>query len=777
MKRVCIGIHVTELPEQLLATLASVRRNTNGLLELVLLPDGPDQRTKEALKNLSHMAQLSVDHFLGAPACFNRLVTNSDADVLVFLESGAQVGPGWLEHLLRALYSQPGIGLAGPSTNNSWNEQRVDLPAMHDLSRIAKGISQKFGNEVRSLEPLHSLADFCYAVRREVIEAVGAADENYSLGPCWEMDYNIRAARAGWRGVWACASYVHRAPFTARRKIEEARRFEASKRLYQNKFCGARLRGEKTDYRTHCRGDACQNFAPAGLIEIKQEFPHQGPKAQRNAAKENAVIQVSSEVPLVTCIMPTYNRRSFVPQAIRCFLRQDYPQLELLVLDDGSEPVSDLVPNNDRIRYIRLNQKLTIGAKRNLACEQARGEFIVHWDDDDWYPHWRVRAQVNALLDHGHDLCGSSRITYFDAVRQQAWEYRYPGTKAPWVGGNTLAYRKRFWTRNKFPNIQIGEDSRFVWSSPGKMVRDLADPTLCVATVHSDNTSRKDVKGSYWHEQPRDYIASLLGDDIYFYGAAISDARATWPLVSCIMPTYERRRYVAQAVQSFLQQDYPNRELIVVDDGADAIGDLVKGVANVQYVRVPRTSIGAKRNLACRHSRGEIIAHWDDDDWYSPDRLRYQVAPILAGKADLTGLDNAFVLELPDGEFWTTEPQLHQRLFVGNVHGGTIVYRKELWTQGVRYPETNLGEDAWLLNRAMKQGKRLLRLANPGVFIYVRHGRNAWRQFAPGKFLDPKGWQRISAPLDFPHTALEFYKSAAADQKRLLEQRRKGAKF
>lgn len=769
MKRVCIGIHVSELPEYLQATIESVRRNTNALAELVLLPDGADQRVREALRTLPHLVQLSSDQPAGAAACFNRLATYNDADVVVLLESGVQVGPNWLQHLLRALYDQPQTGLAGPSTNNSWNEQRVVLPThrgAQDLTRMAGAVAQKYGNEVRSLAPLHSLADFCYAVRREVIEAVGAADESYSLGPCWEMDYNIRAARAGWRAVWACAAYVHRAPFTARRRVEEAKRFEASKKLYQDKFCGARLRGEKTDYRTHCRGDACANFAPSDLIEIKKEFPRKDAKAQRKAVREEPVVQVVvSDVsqPLVTCIMPTYNRRSFVPQAIRCFLRQDYSPLELLVIDDGSDPVADLVPNSDRIRYLRLHQKLTIGAKRNLACEQARGEFIVHWDDDDWYPRSRVRTQINALLERGHDLCGSSRISYYDAVRQQAWEYRYPGTKAPWVGGNTLAYRKSFWMRNKFPDIQVGEDSRFVWKSPGKLIRDLADPTLCVASVHSDNTSRKDVNGCYWHEQSRDHVASLLGDDIYFYSAAVSDKRASWPLVSCIMPTFQRRRYVAQAVQSFLQQDYPNRELLVVDDGTDAIGDLVQGQPNVHYLRVPRMSIGAKRNLACRHARGEIIAHWDDDDWYSPDRLRYQVSPIVAGKADLTGLENAFVLQLPSGEFWTTEPQLHQRLFVGNVHGGTIVYRKELWTEGLRYPEINLAEDAWLLNRAMKQGKRLLRLANPGVFIYVRHGRNAWRQFAPGTFLDPKGWQRIAAPLDFPQKALEFYKAVSTD--------------
>ena len=79
----------------------------------------------------------------------------------------------------------------------------------------------------------------------------------------------------------------------------------------------------------------------------------------------------------------------------------------------------------------------------------------------------------------------------------------------------------------------------------------------------------------------------------------------------------------------------------------------------------------------------------------------------------------------------------------------------------MRYPEVNLAEDAGLLVRATRQGKRLVRLANPGVFVYVRHGHNAWRQFAPGTFIDPKGWQRIAAPLDFPVKVFEFYKDAS----------------
>jgi O-antigen biosynthesis protein len=756
--KISIGIYADGEIERLRWTLASLNANTPHDVELLLLLDGL-ALSDTALRTLPAANRLKLSgtsDARGTAACFNRLASLTDADILVLLESGVQVAPGWLDRLVAALAADPRNGLAGPSTNNSWNEQCAFPRCAGNTAQLiatAKEAAQRFGSEVRTLEPLYSLGDFCYAVRREVIDAVGAADESYSLGPCWEMDYNIRAARAGWRGVWACSAFVHRPPYSARRRIEEGRRFQTNKKLYQDKFCGARLRGEKTDYREHCRGDACPNFAPADLIEIKRALPLSTP-AVVSAPVE--CIEISE--PLVTCIMPTHNRRSFVPQAIRCFLRQDYSKLELLVVDDGTESIADLVPVNDRVRYLRFDQKLTIGAKRNLACEKARGEFIVHWDDDDWYPSWRVRVQMRALLDRGADLCGSSRVAYFDPARDQAWEYNYPSAKGPWVAGNTLAYRKSFWSGHKFPDIQVGEDSRFVWSSKGRAVADLADPGLCVATVHSNNTSRKNVNAVYWHSRPRDYIDALIGNDIYFYRAA----ETSWPLVSCIMPTYERRRYIPQALQSFLQQDYPNRELIIVDDGKDAIADLVEKLPNVRYFHVARTSIGAKRNLACKHAGGEIIAHWDDDDWYSPDRLRYQVMPIIAGKADLTGLENAFVLELPRGEFWTTEPALHQRLFVGNVHGGTLVYRKELWTQGLRYPEINLAEDAWLLVRSTRQGKRLVRLSNPGVFVYVRHGRNAWRQFAPGTFIDPKGWQRISAPLHFPVEVLEFYKQASA---------------
>jgi glycosyltransferase involved in cell wall biosynthesis len=769
VSRVAIGIHAYECPDRLRATVRSIREHTTGQFDLLLLPDGPDAATADAIAAYDDLPALASSGPRGAAAAFNRLASHARSDVAILIESGCRVAPGWLEPLLNAL-ADPATGLAGPSTNNCWNEQaRYPRCANADaeIAKVAREAASTEGPQIRTLEPLYSLADFCYAVRRDVIDAIGEADEHYDLGPCWEMDYNVRAARAGFRGVWVCGSFVYRPPFTTRRRVEEARRFEASRRRYQDKFCGARLRGDKTDYRVHCRGDACPNLAPASLIEIRgaHEAPAGAPVLASLSPPAAPPPRSTGAKPLVTCIMPTADRSGLVGQSIRNFLRQDYPHLELVVLDDGAVPAADAIPDDPRIRYERLDKRLTVGAKRNLACERAQGDVIVHWDDDDWYPPSRVTEQVRALMDRPADVCGTSRLLYYEGSTDRAWEYRYNAGPPRWLAGNTLAYRKDTWRLSRFPDVQVGEDALFLWNGNGKRVLgDLTDVPLCVGMIHPGNTSRKETGGAFWQPMSSSTVHAMLGDDLHFYrGLPISDDPVKWPLVSCIMPTYNRRGVVPLAIQSFLRQDYPHRELIVIDDGDDPVEDLVRGRPHVRYCRLPgRRTIGAKRNAACEQARGDIVAHWDDDDWYAPERLRYQIAPLLAGQADITGLESSFVLETGSSRFWTTRRDLHRKMFLGDVHGGTLVFLRQLFVEGLRYPDVNLAEDAWLLHLALARGKRLLRLANPGLFVYVRHGRNAWRECIPGRFMSPDGWVRVSRPAMFSAADLSSYERAAA---------------
>jgi glycosyltransferase involved in cell wall biosynthesis len=204
----------------------------------------------------------------------------------------------------------------------------------------------------------------------------------------------------------------------------------------------------------------------------------------------------------ITCIMPTADRRPFVAGAIEQFLRQDDVNCELIVLDDGTRPVSDLMPADPRVRYIRDPQKRPVGAKRNRLCELAQGDIILHWDDDDWNATWRVRYQVQRLCATGADICGLDRVRFYDPAEDRGWEYVYAAPATSWVYGATLCYTKAFWRRNPFPPIGVGEDSRFVWSSASKRIVALDDPSFFVGIIHTGNTSRKQTRGARWRPYP-----------------------------------------------------------------------------------------------------------------------------------------------------------------------------------------------------------------------------------------------------------------------------------
>jgi len=191
----------------------------------------------------------------------------------------------------------------------------------------------------------------------------------------------------------------------------------------------------------------------------------------------------SQRWPLVSCIMPTYNRRAFVPRAVTYFLRQDYPNRELIVLDDGTDAVRDLLPHDPRVRYERLGRRLTLGGKRNLGCERARGDFIAHWDDDDWMADWRLSYQVQALLDDPTaDVCGLDRLLFYEPASDRAWEYIYPPGDRRWVAGGTMCYRKSFWQRHRFPETNEGEDTRLLWSARRASIVSLLDRGFYVAS-------------------------------------------------------------------------------------------------------------------------------------------------------------------------------------------------------------------------------------------------------------------------------------------------------
>lgn len=102
------------------------------------------------------------------------------------------------------------------------------------------------------------------------------------------------------------------------------------------------------------------------------------------------------------------------------------------------------------------------------------------------------------------------------------------------------------------------------------------------------------------------------------------------PRVSVVIPTYNRRDVVREAIASVTAQTYPDVEVIVVDDGSDdGTAEVVSEFHEfdeVQYVHQANRGVSAARNVGVARARGDLIAFLDSDDVWQPDKLAHQVA-------------------------------------------------------------------------------------------------------------------------------------------------------
>ena len=112
------------------------------------------------------------------------------------------------------------------------------------------------------------------------------------------------------------------------------------------------------------------------------------------------------------------------------------------------------------------------------------------------------------------------------------------------------------------------------------------------------------------------------------------------PLVSVIIPTYNREKIISDSISSVLNQTYKNFELIIVDDcSIDNTVDVVKKIDDPRIVvlRQPRNmGACAARNRGVDESRGSIIAFQDSDDLWDERKLEWQISELYKNHADIT---------------------------------------------------------------------------------------------------------------------------------------------
>ena len=172
----------------------------------------------------------------------------------------------------------------------------------------------------------------------------------------------------------------------------------------------------------------------------------------------------SDLLPFVSICTPTYNRRPFFPMAIECFNNYDYPKdrMEWIIVDDGTDPIEDLVKDIPQVKYFREEKQMVLGRKRNYMHEKCKGDIIVYQDDDDYYPPDRISHAVEKLMSDPKVMAGGSTVLflYFKHVQQM---YRFGPYSDNHATAGTFAFKRELLKETKYDDFKaLAEEKDFL---------------------------------------------------------------------------------------------------------------------------------------------------------------------------------------------------------------------------------------------------------------------------------------------------------------------------
>lgn len=196
-------------------------------------------------------------------------------------------------------------------------------------------------------------------------------------------------------------------------------------------------------------------------------------------------------LPLVSCILATRNRPLFLSQAIKYFLRQTYPNKELIIIDDSEASAAALVPDNAAITYIKLEAQLTLGSKLNLGIDAASGQIIQKLDDDDYYHHAFLQTTIQALLgrDPEHSIVS---LDCFLVLIAATGALKFSGHG--WCAGGTLCFARRSCEQRPFRDAARAVDWWFLQDHPSVRIK-ICNPELYILVRHQIGHLWTKVKG------------------------------------------------------------------------------------------------------------------------------------------------------------------------------------------------------------------------------------------------------------------------------------------
>jgi len=217
--------------------------------------------------------------------------------------------------------------------------------------------------------------------------------------------------------------------------------------------------------------------------------------------KEMEEMLKDENLPAISIITPTYNRRHLFKIPMANFLNFNYPKdkVEWVIVDDGPTKVKDLLESSPdhkddpRIKYYTLDEKKPIGYKRNYCIEKATNPYIVCMDDDDYYPPNSLKLRILELLKSGKDCVTCSSIGCFE-INKYVSMVNVPPHRLAFserISEASLCFKKSFWEVQKFRDQSTISEAKEFLAGRENQTYEMNWEGVLVALLHNRNTSDK----------------------------------------------------------------------------------------------------------------------------------------------------------------------------------------------------------------------------------------------------------------------------------------------
>ncbi|OQY14044.1 MAG: hypothetical protein B6I30_01800 [Desulfobacteraceae bacterium 4572_187] len=339
--------------------------------------------------------------------------------------------------------------------------------------------------------------------------------------------------------------------------------------------------------------------------------------------------------PKISVVMSVYNGKKHLKEAVESVLCQSCQDFEFIIVNDAStDKTNEILESFDdpRIKIIKNTENMGLTKSLNIGIKAAKGKYIARMDADDISLPHRFEIQVEYLERNPEcAVAGSSyyqiddkgTICSFIEVLTNDPDIKEGLKTQNWFGHGSVMMKKDAFLKAGGYNekYKFAQDyDLWLRLAAEHRLANIKEPLYCWR-VSSSNISK--LKSSEQRHCANRAISEAQKREV---------EKMDVPLVSVIVPTYNRSEMLTEALESILKQTFNNFEIVVVNDAGMSVEDVVLKLnkkKNITYVsHAKNRGLAAARNTGITAARGKYISLLDDDDLFYPNHLETAMAHV-----------------------------------------------------------------------------------------------------------------------------------------------------